>query len=640
MKGTVTSKVLSPHLVSGELTPGSEIAIRIDQTLTQDATGTMAYLQFEAMGVPRVRTELSVSYVDHNTLQTGFENADDHLYLRTVAAKHGVYFSRPGNGICHQVHLERFGAPGKTLLGSDSHTPTGGGLGMIAIGAGGLDVACAMAGEPFYLTCPKVVGVRLTGNLSSWVASKDVILELLRHLSVKGGVGKVIEYLGPGVATLSVPERAVITNMGAELGATTSVFPSDEVTREFLAAQDREEVWQPLSADADAEYDEVIEIDLSSLEPMIAQPHSPDKVVAVRELAGKRVDQVCIGSCTNSSLRDMMTVAAALKGKMVPPEVSLTVSPGSRQVCEMLARNGALADILAAGARVLETACGPCIGMGQSPMTKAVSIRSFNRNFEGRSGTLSAQVYLASPETCVAAALKGQITDPRELGEPAALDLPDHFDVDDRMVVAPPADGSEVEVVRGPNIRFVEPRDGLADTIHCMVLLRVGDNITTDHIAPAGAKVLPYRSNIPKIAEFAFENVDGSFYERAREAGEGVIVGGENYGQGSSREHAALVPMHLGVQAVLAKSFARIHKANLVNFGILPLVIDDATYQALQNGDEIELSAVHTAIAGDGCIAARNLTQGADFTAKAELTPKQVEVLMTGGMLNYVRSRA
>ncbi len=640
MKGTVTSKVLSPHLVSGELTPGSEIAIRIDQTLTQDATGTMAYLQFEAMGVPRVRTELSVSYVDHNTLQTGFENADDHLYLRTVAAKHGVYFSRPGNGICHQVHLERFGAPGKTLLGSDSHTPTGGGIGMIAIGAGGLDVACAMAGEPFYLTCPKVVGVRLTGSLSPWVASKDVILELLRRLSVKGGVGKVIEYMGPGVATLSVPERAVITNMGAELGATTSIFPSDEVTREFLAAQDREEVWQPLSADADAEYAEVIEIDLSSLEPMIAQPHSPDKVVAVRELAGKKVDQVCIGSCTNSSLRDMMSVAAALKGKIVPPEVSLTVSPGSRQVYEMLARNGALADIIAAGARVLETACGPCIGMGQSPMTNAVSIRSFNRNFEGRSGTLSAQVYLASPETCVAAALKGQITDPRELGEPAELDLPDHFDIDDRMVVPPPADGSEVEVVRGPNIRFVEPRSGLVDTIHCKVLLRVGDNITTDHIAPAGAKVLPYRSNIPKIAEFAFENVDGSFYERAREAGEGVIVGGENYGQGSSREHAALVPMYLGVQAVLAKSFARIHKANLVNFGILPLVIDDATYQALKNGDEIELSSVHAAIAGDGCIAARNLTQGTDFAAKAELTPKQVEVLMTGGMLNYVRSRA
>jgi aconitate hydratase len=412
------------------------------------------------------------------------------------------------------------------------------------------------------------------------------------------------------------------------------------VTREFLAAQDREEVWQPLSADADAEYAEVIEIDLSSLEPMIAQPHSPDKVVAVRELAGKKVDQVCIGSCTNSSLRDMMSVAAALKGKIVPPEVSLTVSPGSRQVYEMLARNGALADIIAAGARVLETACGPCIGMGQSPMTNAVSIRSFNRNFEGRSGTLSAQVYLASPETCVAAALKGQITDPRELGEPAELDLPDHFDIDDRMVVPPPADGSEVEVVRGPNIRFVEPRSGLVDTIHCKVLLRVGDNITTDHIAPAGAKVLPYRSNIPKIAEFAFENVDGSFYERAREAGEGVIVGGENYGQGSSREHAALVPMYLGVQAVLAKSFARIHKANLVNFGILPLVIDDATYQALKNGDEIELSSVHAAIAGDGCIAARNLTQGTDFAAKAELKPKQVEVLMTGGMLNYVRSRA
>lgn len=639
MKGTVVEKILSRHLVSGELTPGAEISIRIAQTLTQDATGTMAYLQFEAMGVPRVRTELSVSYVDHNTLQTGFENADDHLYLRTVAAKHGVYFSRPGNGICHQVHLERFGVPGKTLLGSDSHTPTAGGIGMIGIGAGGLDVACAMAGEPFSLTCPKVVRVELTGALSPWVSAKDVILELLRRLSVKGGVGRMFEYGGPGVGTLSVPERATITNMGAELGATSSVFPSDELTRDFLIAQDRGDAWEEFVADADAEYDQIVEIDLSALEPMIARPHSPDNVVAVRKVAGTPVDQVCIGSCTNSSLRDMLTVAAALRGKTLPPEVSLAISPGSRQVLEMMARNGALADIIGAGARILESACGPCIGMGLSPMTDSVSVRSFNRNFEGRSGTLSARVFLASPETCVAAALTGKITDPRELGDAPEVSVPKRFDIDDRMVIAPPADGSDVEVIRGPNIQFVHPRGPIEDTIRCKVLLRLGDNVTTDDIAPAGAKVLPYRSNIPKMADFAFANVAPGFAEKAREAGAGVILGGDNYGQGSSREHAALVPMYLGVQAVLARSFARIHKANLVNFGIVPMVIDEETYAALNDGDEIELTGVVDGLTS-GIVQGRNLASGAEFTAKVELTSREIEVLKAGGMLTYVKSRA
>ncbi len=641
MTGTLTSKILAAHLLSGALSPGEEIALRVDQTLTQDATGTLAYLQFEAMGVPRVRTELSVSYVDHNTLQTGFENADDHLYLRTVAAKYGLFFSRPGNGICHQVHLERFGAPGKTLLGSDSHTPTAGGLGMIGIGAGGLDVACAMAGEPFFLQCPQVVGVRLTGKLQPWVAAKDVILELLRNLSVKGSVGKAMEYFGPGVAELSVPERAVITNMGAELGATTSVFPSDQETRRFLLAQGRGEAWQELAAEADAQYAQVIEVDLSALEPLLAQPHSPDNVVPVRQVAGRPVHQVCIGSCTNSSLRDLLTVAAALRGKRVPPEVSLTVSPGSRQVLEMLARCGALADIIAAGARLLETACGPCIGMGQAPMSDGVSLRSFNRNFPGRSGTQSAGVYLASVETCVAAALTGQITDPRDLGPAPEVALPPTFEVDDGMIVPPPADGSTtVPVVRGPNIRFVEPRGPLADTIRCRVLLKLGDNITTDDIAPAGAKVLPFRSNIPKIAEFAFQDTDPTFHSRAQEAGAGLILGGDNYGQGSSREHAALVPMVLGIQAVLAKSFARIHKANLVNFGILPLVVEAQAYEAISQGDEVELPEALAALSAGRPLQGRNLTRGTAFEARAELSPREVEVLRAGGMLNYVRGRA
>ncbi len=635
MKGTITEKILAAHLVEGSLA-GGEIAIRIDQTLTQDATGTMAYLQFEAMGVPRVRTELSVSYVDHNTLQTGFENADDHLYLQTVAAKHGVYFSRPGNGICHQVHLERFGVPGKTLLGSDSHTPTGGGLGMIAIGAGGLDVAVAMAGGPFYLNVPKVVNIRLTGALKAPVSAKDVILEVLRRLTVKGGVGKVMEYSGPGVETLSVPERATITNMGAELGATTSVFPSDEVTQAFLRAEGREDCWTEIVADTDAEYDEVIEIDLSALEPLVAMPHMPDRVVPVAEIAGKKVNQVCIGSCTNSSLRDMLTVAAMLRGRIVHPGVSLTVSPGSRQVLEMLSRSGALADMVAAGARILESTCGPCIGMGQSPITDGVSVRSFNRNFEGRTGTKSAGVYLASPETCVAAAIAGQLADPRELGAVPQIDLPEGFTVDDRMIVAPASEGEQVEIVMGPNIKPVPRRDPLPEELRCPVLLKVEDNITTDHISPAGSKYLPLRSNVPALAQHAFEGVDPDFAKRALEAGGGVIVAGENYGQGSSREHAALCPMYLGVQAVLARSFARIHRANLVNFGIVPLEIAAADYEALQQGDELRVENAREALAAGQPLTVRNVTRGTQFEAHANLTDRQTQIVVAGGMLSFM----
>jgi aconitate hydratase len=635
VKGTITEKILAAHLVEGSLA-GGEIAIRIDQTLTQDATGTMAYLQFEAMGVPRVRTELSVSYVDHNTLQTGFENADDHLYLQTVAAKHGVYFSRPGNGICHQVHLERFGVPGKTLLGSDSHTPTGGGLGMIAIGAGGLDVAVAMAGGPFYLNVPKVVNIRLTGALKAPVSAKDVILEVLRRLTVKGGVGKVMEYSGPGVETLSVPERATITNMGAELGATTSVFPSDEVTQAFLRAEGREDCWTEIVADTDAEYDEVIEIDLSALEPLVAMPHMPDRVVPVAEIAGKKVNQVCIGSCTNSSLRDMLTVAAMLRGRIVHPGVSLTVSPGSRQVLEMLSRSGALADMVAAGARILESTCGPCIGMGQSPITDGVSVRSFNRNFEGRTGTKSAGVYLASPETCVAAAIAGQLADPRELGAVPQIDLPEGFTVDDRMIVAPASEGEQVEIVMGPNIKPVPRRDPLPEELRCPVLLKVEDNITTDHISPAGSKYLPLRSNVPALAQHAFEGVDPDFAKRALEAGGGVIVAGENYGQGSSREHAALCPMYLGVQAVLARSFARIHRANLVNFGIVPLEIAAADYEALQQGDELRVENAREALAAGQPLTVRNVTRGTQFEAHANLTDRQTQIVVAGGMLSFM----
>lgn len=637
MQDTLVEQILAAHLVAGELLPGQEIGLRIDQTLTQDSTGTMAYLQFEALGVPRVKTELSVAYVDHNTLQSGPESADDHVYLQTVAARHGVHFSRPGNGICHQVHLERFGAPGKTLLGSDSHTPTAGGIGMLGIGAGGLDVAVAMAGAPYYLPCPRVLGVRLTGSLRPWVSAKDVILQLLRQLSVKGGVGRIVEYFGPGVATLSVPERATITNMGAELGATSSLFPSDERTREFLAAQGREAVFAPLCAAEGARYDEVLELDLGALEPLIACPHSPDAVMPVSEVAGTLAQQVCIGSCTNSSYRDMMLVAAMLRGRTVHPHTSLTISPGSRQVLAMLAANGALADLLTAGARVLESACGPCIGMGQAPTTGAVSVRSFNRNFEGRSGTKSAGVYLASPEVCAATAITGMITDPRTLGEAPEVAPPERFAVDDSMVLAPAADGTTVEVVRGPNIKPAPTRGTLAEVIEVPVLLKVGDNITTDHISPAGAKYLPLRSNVPALAAHVFEGVDPEFAARAlaSEAG-GVIVGGENYGQGSSREHAAMCPLYLGIQAVLATSFARIHMANLINFGILPLVIDRADYEALQPGDALRLAGVPAGLQA-GRLTVQNVTQGTTLTATITLSDRQAAILQAGGMLNYVK---
>ena len=570
---TLTEKILKAHLVDGEFVKGQEIGIRIDQTLTQDATGTMAYLEYEAMGVPRVRTEKSVAYIDHNTLQSGFENADDHRFIGSVCKKHGIYFSRPGNGICHQVHLERFGIPGKTLIGSDSHTPTGGGIGMIAIGAGGLDVAVAMGGGAYYITYPKIVKVNLTGKLSPWVSAKDVILEVLRRMSVKGGVGKVIEYCGEGVKTLTVPERATITNMGAELGATTSIFPSDETTLAFLKAQDRADVWSELKADDDAVYDEQIDIDLSQLVPLAACPHSPDNVKSVNEIGKLKIDQVCIGSCTNSSYVDMMKVAHILKGKTVDPSVSLAIAPGSKQVLNMIAENGALADMIAAGARILESACGPCIGMGQSPNSKGVSLRTFNRNFEGRSGTKDGQIYLVSPEMAAVSALTGYLTDPRTLGDMPEFKLPEHFKINDNMVV-PPADEADmdsVEVLRGPNIKPFPQTSPLDDSIDCQVSLKVGDNITTDHIMPAGAKILPLRSNIPAISQHCFTVCDEDFPRRAKNMGKSIIVGGSNYGQGSSREHAALAPLYLGIKAVLVKSFARIHRANLINAGILPL---------------------------------------------------------------------
>jgi len=638
MSQNIVQKVISDHLLSGQMVPGEEIAIRIDQTLTQDATGTLAYLQLEAMGVPRVRTQLSVSYVDHNLLQTDFRNADDHRYLQSVAAKYGVVFSRPGNGICHQVHLERFGVPGKTLLGSDSHTPTDGGLGALAIGAGGLDVAAAMAGAPFYLNMPRVVGVRLVGELPPWVSAKDVILEVLRRLGVKGGVGKVLEYFGPGVRTLTVPERATIANMGAETGATSSIFPSDEVTLAFLRAQGREGDWRPLAADPGATYDEVVEINLSELEPLIALPSSPGNVVPVREVEGTPVAQVCVGSCTNSSYRDLMTVAAVLRGKRVHPQVSLTLSPGSRRVYLLIAENGALADLIAAGARVLEVGCGPCIGMGQAPPTGAVSVRSFNRNFPGRSGTANDQVYLASPAVCAATALFGCITDPRRLGEMPSIVEPERYPADDNMLIFPPADGSDVEVVRGPNIQPLPTRGPLEDVLRGQVLLKVGDDITTDHILPAGAEVLPLRSNIPALSRYVFQRVDPTFVRRAEEAGGGFIVAGANYGQGSSREHAALAPMYLGVKAVLAKSFARIHQANLVNFGILPLrFVDSTDYEALGQGDEWEITGVRESVRRGERLRVRNLTTGRTFSVACELTERQRHILLAGGLLNYIR---
>jgi len=637
----LTHKIIAEHLVAGSLTPGEEIAIRIDQTLTQDSTGTMAWLQFEALGLPRVRTELSVSYVDHNMLQTDFRNADDHRFLQTIAARYGAYFSRPGNGICHQVHLERFAVPGKTLLGSDSHTPNAGGLGMLAIGAGGLDVAVAMGGGPFHLTMPRVLGVRLSGRLRPWVSAKDVILELLRRLTVKGGVGKVVEYFGPGVATLSVPERATICNMGAELGATSSLFPSDEQTRAFVEAQGREAAFRPLAADEDAAYDEVLELDLSALEPLIACPSSPDNVRPVREVEGTPVAQVCIGACTNSSYDDLMVVAAVLKGQRVHSQVSLTVTPGSRQVATRIARNGALADLLAAGARVLESACGPCIGMGQAPATGAISVRSFNRNFRGRSGTADDAVYLASPATCAATALCGVITDPRRLGLPPALahEAPDALALSDSLII-PPAEAPEaVEVVRGPNIKPLPLADRLPASLRARVLIKTGDNITTDHILPGGAQVLPLRSNVPALAEYVFWRVDPEFVARAREWGGGIIVGGLNYGQGSSREHAALVPMYLGVRAVIARSYARIHHANLINFGILPLVfMAEADYEALQQADELELADLPGALRAGGPLHVVNHTQGTQFEVLHGLTPREIEIVLAGGLLNYIKA--
>ena len=637
----LTQKILAEHLVSGQMIPGEEISIRIDQTLTQDSTGTMAYLQFEAMGVDRVRTRRSVAYIDHNTLQTGFENADDHQYIQTVTRKHGIWCSKPGNGICHQVHLERYGIPGWTLLGSDSHTPTGGGIGMLAIGAGGLDVAVAMGGGAYYLTCPRVVNVHLTGRLPYGVAAKDIILEVLRRLTVKGGVGKVMEYTGPGVATLTVPERATIANMGAELGATTSVFPSDEVTRAFLKAQDREADWQALSADADAVYDETIEIDLSTLEPLVARPHMPDNVVTVAEAGPIKVDQVFIGSCTNSSYQDMMRVARILKGKRVHPDVSLVIGPGSRQVLTMLARNGALADMMAAGARILETACGPCIGMGQSPRTGAVSLRTNNRNFYARSGTASAGIYLVSCETAAISALTGVLTDPRTLDVDLEVPQPEHFEHNDNLVIPPvePGHEAEVEVVRGPNIHPFPLGKALAETVSGKVLLKMEDNITTDHIMPSNAKLLPYRSNIPYLSDYCLTPVDAAFPARAKAEKGGILVAGQNYGQGSSREHAALVPLYLGIRAVVAKSFARIHQANLINNGILPLTFaNEADYADIDQMDELSLPDVRAAItAGEECLTLRNETKGHDYAVLLPLTSRQRGMILAGGLLNYTR---
>jgi len=638
MGQNIVKKILAKHFISGEMIAGEEIAIKIDQTLTQDATGTMAYLQFEAMDVPQVKTKLSVSYVDHNTLQTGFENADDHRFLQTVAAKHGIYFSRPGNGICHQVHLERFGIPGSTLLGSDSHTPTGGGIGMLAIGAGGLDVAVAMAGGPFYLNMPKVVNVRLTGALQPWVSAKDIILEVLRIMTVKGGVGKIVEYSGPGVATLSVPERATITNMGAELGATTSIFPSDKITKDFLAAQNREKDWLELQADDDAVYDEIINLDLSTLEPMAAQPHSPDAIAKIKDIGPIKVNQVAIGSCTNSSYTDLMRVAAILKGKKVHPDTSLVIAPGSKQVLEMLARNGALADIIASGARLLEATCGPCIGMGQSPCSGAVSVRTFNRNFEGRSGTKDAQVYLASPEVAAATALNGVLSDPRALGDFIKISLPEKFLIDDSMIITPATQSDKVEVVRGPNIKPLPINSALPNDLEGTILLKVGDNITTDHIMPAGAKVLPLRSNIPAISEHVFSAVDTNFAQRALERKGGFILGGQNYGQGSSREHAALAPMYLGVKAVITKSFARIHRANLINFGILPLTfIEEDDYAKMEQDDKLEIKNLCQQISTEKIII-NNLTKRIEIQVKHNLSDRQKEIILAGGLLNYTKN--
>lgn len=638
---TLAQKLIKSHLVEGEMIPGQEIGLKIDQTLTQDATGTMAYLEFEAMGVDRVKTERSVAYIDHNTLQTGFENADDHRYIQTVTKKHGIYFSRPGNGICHQVHLERFGIPGKTLIGSDSHTPTGGGIGMLAMGAGGMDVAVAMGGGTYYIPMPTMTRINLTGYLKPWVSAKDVILEVLRRMTVKGGVGKIIEYGGEGVKTLSVPERATITNMGAELGATTSIFPSDEITLAFLKAQDRADDWTEILPDPDAQYDEVIDIDLCALEPMAACPHMPDKVKTTEEIGKIKVDQVAIGSCTNSSFVDMMKVAKILKGKTVCPTVSLCIAPGSKQVLNMLAMNGALGDMIGAGARILESACGPCIGMGQSPNSGGISLRTFNRNFEGRSGTKDAGIYLVSPEVAAASALTGYLTDPRDLGQAPTVEMPEHFTINDNMIEPPasPEKAASIEVLRGPNIKPFPKTEPLPESITAKAVLKVGDNITTDHIMPAGAKILPYRSNIPHLSQFCFGVCDESFPERIKAEGKGIIIGGANYGQGSSREHAALVPLYLGVKAVITKSFARIHVANLVNAGILPFTFaNEADYDRIDQMDQLELADIRTAMENNTPVVLKNLTKNEEYPLDAShLSARQRAMLLCGGLLDYTR---
>ncbi|MGR3310093.1 MAG: aconitate hydratase [Candidatus Brocadiales bacterium] len=648
MGKNIVQKILGTHLSSGKIKVGNEIGISVDQTLTQDATGTMAFLQFEAMEIPRVKTKLSVGYVDHNMLQTGFESMDDHLYLQTVAAKYGIYFSRPGNGICHQVNLERFSAPAEVLLGSDSHTTTCGGVGMLAIGAGGLDIAVAMAGGPFYLTMPKVVHVELKGSLKPWVTAKDIILEMLRRLTVKGGVGKIFEYGGDGVESLTVYERATITNMGAELGATTSIFPSDTQTRKFLKMQDRENVWKRLKADKTAKYDEEIEIDLAELEPLVAKPRSPDNVCKVKEIAGLKVDQVCIGSCTNSSYHDLMTAATVLKGKSVPPHLSLTISPGSKQVYETVAKASGVTSLILAGARMLESACGPCIGMGQAPGTGVVSVRGFNRNFDGRSGTKGDTVYLVSPETAAATALKGVLTDPRDLGDLPKIPPLKKIEINDNLILPPSPDPESVKIIRGPNIKELPKKDPLPDAISGDVLIKVGDNITTDHIMPAGAKLLTLRSNIPAISEYVFVNLDPNFVERAKEKDGGFLVGGKNYGQGSSREHAALAPMYLGVKAVIAKSFARIHRANLINFGILPLTFKkESDYDALAEGDSLGIPDIKLvlkrsegkATTKPDTVTVRNISKNTQISTTHDLTPRQAQILLAGGLLNYTKTQ-
>ncbi len=642
---TIAQKIIKQHLLEGDMTPGTEVALRIDQTLTQDATGTMAYLEFEAMGVPRVRTERSVAYIDHNTLQSGFENADDHRYIQSVAKKHGIWFSRPGNGICHQVHLERFGVPGKTLIGSDSHTPTCGGLGMLAFGAGGMDVAVAMGGGAYYIPMPKMIRVNLTGKLSPFVSAKDVILEVLRILTVKGGVGYIVEYAGEGVKTLSVPERATITNMGAELGATTSIFPSDEITKAFLKAQNREEDFTELSSDSDAVYDKEIYINLSELAPMAAMPHMPDNVKSITEIGKMKVDQVLIGSCTNSSLYDMLKVAAILDGKTVDPSVSVGIAPGSKQVFNMLADCGALSKLIASGARILECACGPCIGMGQSPNSKGISLRTFNRNFEGRSGTADAGVYLVSPETAAAAALTGYLTDPRTLDtDLSGITLPEKFLINDNMVDAPASveDAKNVEILRGPNIKPFPKTEPLSENIEANAVLKVGDNITTDHIMPAGAKILPYRSNIPYLANFCFTRCDEQFPENCKKYGKGIIIGGENYGQGSSREHAALVPLYLGIKAVVTKSFARIHAANLINAGILPLTFKNpADYDKISQFDELELPNIKASLEnGAETVLLKNKTTGEDYDVIPMLSGRSKDIILAGGLLGYTKANS